>query len=647
MLINCYYLQLNVNLAIDFFSNMKNVVKDSRGFFFYFGFWLMMSFLDRSIFLIFFSEKLDNPNITDVLRIFFHGLPLDFSVASYICVLPFLGYLLLNYYSNETLKRKLLKAYTFVILLFYQIVTFANVNIYREWGDKISKRAIDAIAEDAAGAAASAESTPILIPVLGIVLLTAGCYWLFLRLFKGVEFPKKLPVWKLCIQLFIGALFLFGFIRGGFGRAPLNPSKAYFSSKTFYNHAAVNTHYALLREYFTRNQRMRSPYKYFQEEGEALEKIKPAFIENPDSSFNILKTKQPNVVLLVLESFVADLIESTGGEKGITPHFEEMISKGVFFDQIYAASDRSDKGIVGIFSGFPGQGPESIIKYIDKHENMPAIGQEFFNAGYTTSFYHGGQSEFYNFKSYMLTHGIERVVDIMNFSPLLPRTSWGVYDHIVFEKMIEDLDEDKQPFFSSIFTLVNHEPFELYEDYKYGKDNNVNKFKSTAYYTDHSIYQFIEEAKKKDWYKNTLFVLVADHGHRLPAEKWDISRPQRFHIPLLFLGDVIKEEYRGKKFNQIGNQTDLAKTLLNQLNLPSDQYKWSRDLFNSTMPQVAFYNSKDAFGIISPEEVISYDRVGNRINFNSNEQYPQVKADSLLNMAKAYYQEVYEDFMKY
>ncbi|MCT1532984.1 LTA synthase family protein [Sphingobacterium daejeonense] len=625
---------------------MKTVVKDLRGFFLYFAFWLLMSFIDRFIFLISFSDKVNFSNLKDVLRIYFHGLPLDFSLVSYICVLPFLSYLVLNYHDNNSLKRKLFKCYNFILIIIFQIITFSNVNIYREWGDKISKRAIDAIAEDAVGAAASAESTPILIPVLGIVLLTAGSYWLFLKIFNHVVFPKKLPVWKLAIHFFVGGFILFGFIRGGFGRAPLNPSKAYFSSNTFYNHAAVNTHYSLMREYFTRNQRMRSPYKYFATDAEAKELLKSAFIENPDSSYNILKTTRPNVVVLVLESFVGDLIESMGGEKGITPHFEEMIQEGVFFDQIYSASDRSDKGLVGLFSGFPAQGPESIIKYIDKHENMPAIGQEFFKAGYKTSFYHGGQSEFYNMKSYMLTHGVEHVVDIMNFNPLLPKTSWGIYDHIVLERMLEDLDKVEGPFFSSMFTLVNHEPFEL-KEYKFGKDNNVNKFKSTAFYTDQSIHDFIEIAKTKAWYKNTLFILVADHGHRLPAEKWDINMPQRFHIPLLFFGDVIKEEYRGKKVHLIGNQTDLAKTLLKQLNLPSDRYIWSRDLFNHSMPEVAFYNSKDAFGIVTPEEVISYDRVGNRVNFVSNEKYPQAKADSLLNIAKAYYQEVYEDFMKY
>src|SRR5690606_8629552 len=146
---------------------------------------------------------------------------------------------------------------------------------------------------------------------------------------------------------------------------------------------------------------------------------------------------------------------------------------------------------------------------------------------------------------------------------------------------------------------------------------------------------------------NTLFVLIADHGHRLPAERYEISHPNRFHIPLLMFGEVIKPEYGGKKISRIGSQTDLAATLLKQLGLPSDNYVWSRDLFNPTTPQVAFYNSKDAFGIITPEQSISYDNVGSVINYKAHPDYPVAKTDSLLNIAKAYYQSVYNQFLKY
>jgi phosphoglycerol transferase MdoB-like AlkP superfamily enzyme len=324
-----------------------------------------------------------------------------------------------------------------------------------------------------------------------------------------------------------------------------------------------------------------------------------------------------------------------------------LIKGGILFDHIYSAADRSDKGMVAVLSGFPAQGPESIIKYIDKHENMPAIGQELDHAGYETSFYHGGQSEFYNFKSYMLTHGMSRVVDNANFGLDAERASWGVYDHVVFNQMIKDFKKEKQPFFSTIFTLINHEPFELKHGYKFGNATNADKFRSTANYTDSAVFDFINKAKKEAWYKNTLFVIVADHGHRLPSEKWELFHPNRFHIPLIFFGDVIKPEYRGKIFNRIGNQTDLAATLLTQLKLPTDRYHWSRDLFNPTTPQIAFYNSKDAFGVITPKQAVSFDNVGRIINYRANKEYPVGKTDSLLDIAKAYYQDVYREFLKY
>ncbi|GAA4136581.1 alkaline phosphatase family protein [Sphingobacterium kyonggiense] len=626
---------------------MQRLVNELNIFTRYFAFWLFICFLDRAIFIASFFSKIGADNWTEVFRIYYHGLALDFSVAAYICALPFLFYFLSYYIPKIRLGKKALNIYTLVILVLYIVTSFVNVNIYREWGDKISKRAIDAVFEDAIGAAASAESTPVVLPILGMLVGICLSYWLYLKLMKGLNYRNLNKPMAVSMLFLLGAILMFTFIRGGYGRAPLNPSRAYYSHEAFNNHAAVNTQYALLKEYFSSSRRKKSPYRYFEEKEVREKLVQPVFAANPDSAIHVLTTKRPNIVLLVLESFVGDLIESLGGEKGVTPNMEKLIQQGILFDQIYATSDRSDKGIIGVFSGFPAQGPESIIKYIDKHENLPAMGQEIHELGYHTAFYHGGQSEFYNMKSYMLSHGIERITDNMNFGPLEERSSWGVYDHVVFGEMAKDIKKEKQPFFYSLFTLNNHEPFTLNNGYKFGSDNNANRFRSTAYYTDSVIMDFIEKAKKEDWYKNTLFILVADHGHRLPTEKFDITHPRRFHIPLIFFGDVIKPAYRGMKVNRIGNQNDMVATLFQQMGIPATNYRWSRDLLNPSTAQVAFYNSKNSFGIITPDQSVSFDHIGNSVNYLANKSYSSTKTDSLLNIAKAYYQEVYEDFMKY
>lgn len=626
---------------------MQNFVNELKALTRYFLFWLIVCFIDRFIFIISFFEKVKGKPLTDILSIFYHGLFLDFSAVAYICVIPFLLYGILSFLPRVKLKRKVLDVYTLVVLLLYFGVSFININIYREWGDKISKRAIDAFWASPSGAVASAESTPIFVPIVGIIAGIILGYYLYRYLFKSVWFFNIKKPLANGLKLLVGVFILFTFIRGGYGRAPLNPSKAYFSENTFYNHAAVNTQWSLLRDYFTRSTLLRNPYAFYDNDTVLKSKIEPVFANNPDSTVQILTTKRPNVVLIMMESFVGDLIASLGGEKGVTPNLEKLIQEGVLFDHIYAASDRSDKGMIGVLSGFPAQGPESIIKYIPKHENIPAIGEDLDQIGYSNSFYHGGQSEFYNFKSYMLTHGVEKVVDQANFGLHEDRASWGVYDHVIFNQMLKDLNKEKQPFFSTMFTLINHEPFELKGEYKFGKDSNPNKFRSTAYYTDSVIFDFIEKAKKEDWYKNTLFVLVADHGHRFPTEKWDLSHPKRFHIPLVFFGDVIKREFRGKVIPRIGNQTDLAATLLHQLGVSATRYPWSRDLFNSTTTEVAFYNSKDAFGIITPQQTISFENVGKSINYQANPDYPKAKTDSLLDIAKAYYQGAYKEFLAY
>lgn len=626
---------------------MNKIASELKALTQYFLFWLIICFIDRLLFISAFYDKIGSKHFFDVFKIYYHGLSLDFSSVSYICVIPFVIYCILSFIPHKRFKRKVLDIYTISLLVIYFVVSFININIYREWGDKISKRAIDAFLASPSGAVASAESTPVFFPVFGMIIGIVVGYFLYRWMFKKVHFYNIILPRQNTIKLILGALILFTFIRGGYGRATLNPSKAYFSEQSFYNHAAVNTQWALLRDYFSKSTRLKSPYHFYDDESQVHAVLKPAFLSNPDSSVSILTTKRPNIVVIMLESFVGGLIESMGGEKGITPNFEKLINQGVFFDHVYAAADRSDKGMIGIFSAFPAQGPESIIKYIDKHENLPAVGQELSTAGYHGSFYHGGQSEFYNFKSYMLMHGVSKVVDNANFGVDAARASWGVYDHIVFKRMLHDFDTEKTPFFSTIFTLINHEPFNLPDGYKFGTKTNADKFRSTAFYTDSVVYDFINQAKSKSWYKNTLFVVVADHGHRLPAEKWELSNPHRFHIPLLFFGDVIKPEFRGKKIEQIGNQTDIVSTLLHQLNLPSERYHWSRDLLNPTTPQIAFYNSKDAFGVITPKQVVSFDNVGKIINYKQHSDYSQSKTDSLLNIGKAYYQEVYKEFLKY
>lgn len=611
----------------------------------YYLIWFFLAWIDRFLFFISHFSKSTESAWKALFFSYLYGLKLDLSMAAYICVLPFLFY---GTYFLITGKRGEffpLKIYTYAVALLYIAISIVNTAIYKEWGMKISNRVVETFLETPQATLASSNVKHWLLGFLFFVLLIFYIHiaWRFLRRSINKNTVEILPwYWRMSIFL-IAAFLLFTVIRGGYGRAALNPSVAYHSSNSFYNHVAVNTHWAFLKEVTTRNI-AENPYKRFSKE-EAAQRIKPLF-ETQGAYERMLTRTDINVVLIVLEGFVGDLVESLGGEKGVSPHMEKLIEKGVLFNQVYAASDRSDKGIISVFSGFPSQGDESIIKHIPKHEKLPGITEVFDSLGYATSFYHGGQSEFYNFKSFMLSHGVDKVIDQTDFKPNEVKSSWGVYDGLVFQRMLKDLNQEKEPFFSSHFTISNHEPFELEGDYHFGKNTAENKFRSTAYYTDSVLMEFIEGAKREDWYKNTLFIVVADHGHRLPAN-WNINDARRYHIPLLFFGEVIKPEFQGLKVEKIMNQSDLPGTLLAQLGIENRRFPWSRNVMAEDYQEYAFYTTKGVLGVKTPQQELGYDQEGEIFTRIVNDVPSESENLALLDTAISYYQTVYDQFLAY
>ena len=324
---------------------------------------------------------------------------------------------------------------------------------------------------------------------------------------------------------------------------------------------------------------------------------------------------------------------------------KNLVSKGILFENIYAASGRTDKGVVATLSAFPSQAIRSIMKQNDKQERLPAISQELIDNGYSSSFYYGGESEFFNMKSYVLSHGYEKMVDQHSFDKKDMNSKWGTYDDKVFSKNLNELDNAKQPFFSTILTLTNHEPFELPSEPHFKGDDVDSKFRSTTFYTDSCLGAYLHEAKQKSWYKNTLFVIIADHGHRIPGNLAEHD-PDRYRIPLLFFGDVIKQEFKGSRINKIGNQTDLAATLLNQLKIDPKRYVWSKDLLNPGTAEFAFFNWDNGFGFANKEQIISFDNIGKNIILRKNPLNQQ--ADNVLSgKGKAYMQEVFRQYLDY
>lgn len=384
--------------------------------------------------------------------------------------------------------------------------------------------------------------------------------------------------------------------------------------------------------------------------GSAEQLVRDAYSVKNDSTIKVLNTDRPNVVIIQLESYTADVIESLGGDKGVAPNFEKLIKNGILFNNIYSSGDRTDKGIVSIMSGFPAQAIRTIIGDTLKQKKLPALSSTLKNAGYQTSYFYGGKSAYMNFNIFMKSHQVDLITDEHSFAPAEVQTKWGVYDDVLLSRHLQYTQQQKQPFFSYLQTSTNHEPFVLPVKAHFPDDEDgdaSNKFRSTAYFTDSCLNAYFEQAKKQDWYKNTLFVLVADHGHRLPRNTSEAYDPAKYHIPLLFLGDVIKPEYRGKTINKLGGQTDIAATILSQLGMPHNQFKWSKDLLNPHTADFAFFDWDNGFGFMMPKQAVSYDNSGRRVIYISNKNTDQKTTDETLQYGKAFLQQVFTEYMAY
>lgn len=485
--------------------------------------------------------------------------------------------------------------------------------------------------------AASTAAAPLFLLLLVTVFITVISILFYLKLIDLKKFELRGNRWIYGgLSLLYLALLVLP-LRGGWQQIPINQSAAYFSSKPFANHAGLNMPWNLGNALLKYNKINKGLYQYMPPP-EAARRVQALYAAvDTSAAKQVVTVEKPNVLFIILESFTAKLIGSLGGEKGVTPNLDRLAAEGINFTNLYASGDRSEKGMVALLSGYPVQTTTSIIKYPQKTEKLPQLSSVFQQHGYSTSFYYGGELEFANIRSYLTNGGYDRLTAKADFDPASYNSKWGAHDHVLFGRVLEELRNERQPFFSTVYTLSSHEPFEIPIAPKFPGDDEASKFRSSVYYTDWALGKFIAEAKKQPWWQNTVVVITADHGHPLPGNDPNFA-PSKFHIPFILTGGAIKEKGR---INGIGSQTDIATTLLAQLRLPHQHFKWSRNLLAPTSSPFAFYVFNDGFGYIIPEGTFTFDNVAKQVI--STEE--SVTEEQMRN-GKAYMQHSFEDFVQ-
>ncbi len=560
---------------------------------------------------------------------------MDVSFTSYICILPFL-LLFIEAFFVQFKAKKIIRFYTVVVSIILSFITTADLELYSAWGYRMDATPLQYL-KSPKEMGGTISSAPLLSLFIICVLLSTFFIWFYRKYidnFFSQANQKENIFLRICIT-FLLFIFLFVPIRGGIQKIPMNQSDVYFSPNLFADHAALNLPWNVVHSILNKNSEQ-NPFDYFSKE-KAQQLVDNLYKTGPVKIPSILSVKHPNIIFIIMESYTAKLVGCVGGEPGVTPNIDNIAAEGLLFTNIYAAGDRSEKGQVAVLSGYPNQAITSIIKTPTKTQNLPSINEALEKEGYYTSYTYGGELEFANIKSYLLNVGFKKLVSKYSFSPSERNTSWGVHDHIVLNRFFQDIKIEQQPFFATIFTLSSHEPYDVPMMPRFKGKDETTLFKNSIAYTDSAVGDFINKLKKESLWKNTLVVLVADHGHRLPGDDPN-DRPSKFHIPLIFTGGALTLKGINKK---IGSQTDIATTVLDQLNISTKDFKWGKDLLDSSAKDFAFYSFNNGFGFVDASGAVTIDNVSKKTIYKD----AGVNTSSI-DFGKAYMQLSYEDFLR-
>lgn len=600
----------------------------------YFLYWLIFFWFAKILFLISNFSQTKQLSFTELFGIFGYGLKMDVSTACYLVLLPGLLFALLKIIPLNIVNR-FIYIYTLVFLVIASFLAVLDIGLYPHWGTRVNITAFNYI-DDPVAMSASISVFDILSAIVLIGITVFVFRYIFVKAFPEGIANKEKGTWRtMPVQLFIVATLIIP-IRGGLDTSPLNLSSVAFSQKLYVNQAASNYLWNFAKS-VEKRKRLANPCLYM-----SRDESEKAFNQymgsntpvNRPQLIKLDQQRQPNVVLIILESFSNKVIAPLGGRHGICPNLDSLCTKSTVFTNFYSTGNRSDRGISAILGGYPSLLSTSIMVNPEKSRSLTLLPEYFNRHNYNTSFYYGGDINFYNLKTFVLQSKCARIVTKSDFPAKLGRMSkWGVPDGYLFEKALEDLKSEKEPFMKTIYTVSSHPPYDV--PFSKIKGNSVDdKYLNSVAYTDSCLGRFIEGFRNLPSWKNTLFIVTADHGTLSPGPT-DITETASYRIPLIWSGGIVDSLRRVETITQ---QVDFGVSLVHQLGWEADSSKFAKDFFISH--PFAFYMLDSGWGYVTPDGEYYFDQSSR--NFVRK---PQGRTDNDFVFPKAYMQILHDDFI--
>lgn len=599
----------------DYFKQIKEwTLRDrlGRGMLFllkyYFAF-ILLSVIYKILFLAF-NHGDESFSFVDYADIVTNGIKHDFAIAGYFTAIPTL-LTLVKFYKHIPL-RIFYKCYNTIIALAASLAFVADMTLYPYWKHKLDAADVVIYIDSPANAIASVTVTHLITLAIVLAALTFAIYKLLSYIcrgeMRGVRVPRKKSVihrttGSLTYIIICGLLFLG--IRGGVTESTNNIGTVYYTNRETLNHASVNPIFSFLHT-LANLEDFRKEYSFYNEE-ELNILTRELYSQDIQLCDTLLKNNRPNIVTIILEGMGGVFVENLGGMKGVTPNIDRLSEDGVLFTQCYANSFRTDRGVLCTLSGFPSFPKTSVMKDANKCSKLPSLANSLKRIGYSNTFLYGGDINFTNMKGYLFSSGYDRLISNQDFTREEVSTHrWGAGDDITFNKLYEIImNQGSNPWHITYLTLSSHEPWEV----PYNRISNDEIANSFAF-TDEMLGRFVEKLKATDKWDNTLIICIADHtvtGYSKCNSQTDRSRNQ---ILFMMLGGAIKEP---KRIDRICNQTDFVATILAQMQLPVEEFRFSRNIFSPkyTYP-FAYHSYNNGISLIDSTGYSVYDLDGKR-----------------------------------
>jgi len=593
----------------------------------------VLVFLAAKMCFMFFCREGHDFGLGDVWDVITHGLSLDLSTALYVVSVPLLLTIVNVWWQSEKVFRWIMLFFYGIIALAFSLAFVSDTSLYPFWGFKLDASCLQYL-ETPTEAMASVTTGYLIIRFVAIIIVTVLIFLGYRAVVRSRRTEQqqssilKRIVETVCYIMAI-PLIVIG-IRGGLSESTTNIGQVYFSQNQFLNHAAVNPVFSFLAS-FEKTATNNTIY-HFMDETVCRQIIDSLYNTESTDIDTLLTTQKPNIIIILLEGCGGEFTE-IGGRNDITPNLNALAREGVYFTNCYGNTWRTDRGTVCAWSGYPSFPTMSVMKMPAKSRTLPNIAKTLVEThGYSTYYLYGGDINFTNMRSYLVGGGFETLKWKQDYTTEEQETSqWGVCDGITFESLYHMATTAQEPFVIGYSTLSSHQPWDV--PIQHFDDEVLNAF----YYLDDCLGRFVERFRQSDRWQNTLLVLLPDHG--IPYNEIIESHPLLNHIPMIWIGGVVKEP---RRISQVCNQTDLPATLLGQLGINHDEYTFSRDVLSSTYTQPFAINTfDDGYSVYDSITFVNYDFIGDRVVVGQG-----ANQEELMKRARAVLQAASEDLDK-